>query len=259
MHFSVCTGHGHCSVPLWEREFCCYVGNISWRRLCENKQYVGPYSNLEHWDDSGALENFQNAKARFWAYYHGQPSDIPLPDPDLYIDKVDQHCKVDPELVADLDKVRLPFDSDNSSATEANKKPSQNQSGNWDVYIKKPAEINKWESELTPGPFDNWDNNNSGWGDALANPSWHASSNNHYSSNIRNELNAGSNNRYQDRSTVSGRKRNSEGYFPHRNSKQRNQAEGYQRSGWQDHRGGRNSEWGPVHSRDRQNGQGQGF
>jgi hypothetical protein len=164
-----------------------------------------------------------------------------LPDPDLYIDKVDQRCKVDLELVADLDKVRLPFDSDNSSATEADKKPSQNQSGNWDVYIEKPAEINKWESELTTGPdatwgvkqkpFGNWGNNNSGWGDALANPSWHASSNNHYSSNISNEFRAGSNNRYQDRSNISGRKRNSAGYFPHRNSKQRSQAEGYQRIG----------------------------
>jgi hypothetical protein len=39
-------------------EFCCYVGNISWQRFCENKQYVASYNNLEHWDDSGALENF---------------------------------------------------------------------------------------------------------------------------------------------------------------------------------------------------------
>ena len=105
-------GHEHCSVPLWEREFCSYVGNISWRRFCENKQYVSVYNNLEQWDDSGAFENFQNSKARFWAHYHGQPSDIPLPDPDVYIDKVDHCCKVDPELVADLDKVRLPFDSE---------------------------------------------------------------------------------------------------------------------------------------------------
>jgi hypothetical protein len=33
--------------------------------------------------------------------------------PDMYIDKADHHrCRVDPEWVADLDKVRLPFDSD---------------------------------------------------------------------------------------------------------------------------------------------------
>jgi hypothetical protein len=91
--FSLCAGQEHCPVPLWERQFCCYVGNISWQRFCDNKHFVGPYNNLDRWDDSGALENFKNAKARFWANYHSQPSDIPFPDPDLYIDKVDQHCK----------------------------------------------------------------------------------------------------------------------------------------------------------------------
>jgi hypothetical protein len=254
---SICAGHEHCPVPLWEREFCCYVGNISWQRFCDNKHFVGPYNNLDHWDDSGALENFKNAKVRFWANYHGQPSDIPLPDPDLYIDKVGQHCTVDPELAADLEKGPMPFDSDNDSATvaEDDKKPSQDQSENWDIYIEKPDEVNKWESELTSAPdatwgvkeepFDNWGNNNSGWGDAPANPSWHALSNTHYSSNNRNDFYAGSNNRYQ-----SGRKRNSGGHFLHWNNRQR-------RSGWQDHRGGRNVEWRPVHSnKDHQSGQG---
>ncbi|XP_062203633.1 uncharacterized protein LOC133905867 [Phragmites australis] len=265
-------GQNHCSVPLWEREFCSYVGDISWQRFCENKQYVSVYNNLEHWDDSGAFENYQNAKARFWANYHGQASDIPLPDPDMYIDKVNHWCKVDPEVVADLDKVRLPFDSDNNLApaaglanTGADNKCTQNRSGNWDIYIEKPAEVDKWDWEDHSRPnlswgvkhesFDKWGNSNSGWGDALDNPNWHSSSNNHYSSNNRNSFHGGSNNRYQDQSNMSGRKRNNGGYLQHKNSRQRNQAEGYQRSGWQD-RGGRDKEWRPLHNRACQNGQG---
>ncbi|KAG2555729.1 uncharacterized protein LOC120685520 [Panicum virgatum] len=259
-------GHEHCSVPLWEREFCSYVGNISWRRFCENKQYVSVYNNLEQWDDSGAFENFQNSKARFWAYFHGQPSDIPLPDPDVYIDKVDHCCKVDPELVADLDKVRLPFDSDYNSAPAtgsgnagADNKCTQSRSGNWDIYIEKPAEVNKWDWDTNAiwGGKDEssskWGNSNSGWGASVEEPSWrHGWSNNQYASNNRNNnFYGGSNNsRYpvEDPSHTSGRKQNRGGYFQQRNNKQRNQDEGHhQRSSWQDHRG-RNREWRPWHT-----------
>ncbi|XP_039835575.1 uncharacterized protein LOC120696665 isoform X2 [Panicum virgatum] len=258
-------GHEHCSVPLWEREFCSYVGNISWWRFCENKQYVSVYNNLEQWDDSGAFENFQNSKARFWANYHGQPSDIPLPDPDVYIDKVDHCCKVDPELVADLDKVRLPFDSDYNSTPAtgsgnagADNKCTQSTSGNWDIYVEKPAEVNKWDWDANAiwGGKDEsckWGNSNSGWGAFLEEPSWRGWSNNQYASNNRsNNFYGGSNNnRYwnEDPSHTSGRKRNCGGYFQQRNNKQRNQEEGHhhQRSSWQDHRG-RNREWRPSHT-----------
>ncbi|KAL6595462.1 hypothetical protein ACP70R_047802 [Stipagrostis hirtigluma subsp. patula] len=246
-------GNSHCSVPLWEREFCSYVGNISWKRFLENKQYASVCNILEQWDDSGAFENFQNMKARFWAYYHGQSSDIHLPDRDMYIDKVDHSCKVDPELVADLDKVRLPFDSDNNLAgnTEAVNKCSQNQSGNWDIYIEKPAEVNKWEdnsrSNLSWGAkqdsFEKWGNSDTGWGVALANPSWYSSSNNNCSSNNWNNFHGGSNNRHQEPSNISGRKRDCGGYYQQRNRKQRNQAEDHQ-----PHRG-RHNEWRPFRNR----------
>ncbi|KAL6906059.1 hypothetical protein ACP4OV_003660 [Aristida adscensionis] len=250
-------GNNYCSVPLWEREFCSYVGNISWKRFCENKQYVSIFNNLEHWDDSAAFENFQNAKARFWANYHGQPSDIPLPDPDMYIDKIDDHCKVEPELVADLDKVQLPFDSDNnlspaagSSNTES--KYTQNPYGNWGIYVEKPGEVNKWEDK--PGSNYGWGLNNessnkwgdsstSGWGNAPANPSWRRSSNNHYPSNNWNSFHGGSKNRYQEPSNIPGRKKDRGGY-QQRNWKQRNQAEDLNQS----HTGrGKHSEWRPLH------------
>ncbi|OEL34968.1 hypothetical protein BAE44_0004013 [Dichanthelium oligosanthes] len=260
--------HEHCSIPLWEREFCSYVGNISWQRFCENKQYVSVYNNLEQWDDSGAFGNFENAKARFCANYHGQPSDIPLPDPNMYIDRVDHRCKVDPELVADLDKVGLPFDSDNSSAPAtrsgnagANNKCTQNGSGNWDIYIEKPAETDKWDWEASLGPPNaiwrgkdessgKWGNSNSGWGAPLEKPSWRSWSNNQYASNHRNNnLYGGSNNnRYleEDPGPTYGRKRNRGRYFQQRNNNQRSQDEGHQRSSWQEDHRGRNREWRPL-------------
>uniref|UniRef100_A0A804QPZ0 Uncharacterized protein n=1 Tax=Zea mays TaxID=4577 RepID=A0A804QPZ0_MAIZE len=58
------------------------------------------------WDDSAALEAFNDAKARFCAIYHGQHYDIPLPDPDMFIDIINPDEYVDPELVADLEKSR---------------------------------------------------------------------------------------------------------------------------------------------------------
>jgi hypothetical protein len=263
-------GREHCPIPLWEREFCTYVGNISWQRFCENKHYVSVYNNLEQWDDSGAFENFQNAKARFWSNYHGQPSDIPLPGPDLYIDKVDHRCKVDPELVADLDKVRLPFDSDYSAPATGSgnagavSKCTQNGSGNWDIYIEKPAEVNKWDLEAGLGSKDvwggsnEWGNSNSGWGAALEKPSWRGWSNNQYASNNRNDSFYGgsNNNRHREEDPshahASGRKRNSGVYSQQRNSKQRNQDEGrrHQRSGWQEPRG-RNKDWRPLNKNSR--------
>nr|CBX25278.1 hypothetical_protein [Oryza brachyantha] len=83
-------------IPLWEREFCIYVGGISWQRFYKNKKYVSMYKNIEQWDDSEAFDNFKNAKARFWAKYHGQPLDIPLSDPNMYIDKVDHNLQDQP-------------------------------------------------------------------------------------------------------------------------------------------------------------------
>jgi hypothetical protein len=36
-------------IPLWEMEFCSYVGNISWHSFCKNKKYVCILNNLENW------------------------------------------------------------------------------------------------------------------------------------------------------------------------------------------------------------------
>ncbi|VAI29920.1 unnamed protein product [Triticum turgidum subsp. durum] len=249
------SGYSHvdnqCQVPLWEREFCSLVGGISWQRFCENKHFAYMYKEIEQWDDSGAFENFQNAKSRFWSHYHGQPSDIPYPNPDLYIDEVDHRCEVDPELVADLDKVRVPFEADNEPAVAANNRCAQNQSGNWDIYLEKPTpEVNKWEADNSASnagwgasqePLSSWNKISTGWGEALAEPGWGSSGNNHCPGNnwsSSHGVSSNNNTYYQDPGGTYGRKRNSGGgYSQQRNSKQRNQAESHhQRGRWQDHR-----------------------
>nr|CAD1840028.1 unnamed protein product [Ananas comosus var. bracteatus] len=60
---------------------------------------------------------FQNAKARYWAKIHGLKCDIPLPNPDMYIDVVDQDTIIDPQLIEDLYKKPPP---QNGSETESN-------------------------------------------------------------------------------------------------------------------------------------------
>ncbi|XP_066359828.1 uncharacterized protein [Miscanthus floridulus] len=93
-------------VPLWEREFCRNAYGIPWETFCENKRFIEIlFKNVMDWDDSGALKNFEDAKERFRAKYFGEPYEDPVLDPDIYIDEVDNHCKVDPELVVGLDRI----------------------------------------------------------------------------------------------------------------------------------------------------------
>lgn len=212
-----------------------------------------------------------------------------LDDPDLYIDKVDYECKVDPELVAELDSVGLPFEDDKSAPATgwpnagADNKCTQNGSGNWDVFIEKPAEVNKWKSEVNLAPDTVWggqakvitpeavwggqssnkwgNNSNTSWGASLEKPSWRDCSKNHYSSNNWNNFHSGpSNDRYRQPedpsyTSGSGRKRNGSGggYFKQRNNKQSYQDEGqhqqHRTGGWQQDQRGRNRQWRPVYNR----------
>ncbi|XP_039139486.1 uncharacterized protein LOC120276832 [Dioscorea cayenensis subsp. rotundata] len=64
---------------------------------------MSSYKKVQEWDDSAGLEAFQNANFCQWAKINNYQCDIPLPDPDTYIDDVDYDLFIDPELVADLD------------------------------------------------------------------------------------------------------------------------------------------------------------
>ncbi|KAL5220288.1 hypothetical protein ABZP36_025001 [Zizania latifolia] len=166
-------GGGNFSVPLWEKKFCTDACAIPWGKLCETKKLMSLYKNVVDWDDSAALEAFNDSKARFYAVYHGQPCDIPLPDPNMYIDMVNPDEYVDPELVADLEKSRHFFPKRDNPAPdgwdsfiftdkpvpatgwgdgETNNTPGQQYSVNWDNHVEQPTQANCMQSSV------NWDN-----------------------------------------------------------------------------------------------------
>ncbi|KAL5059269.1 hypothetical protein RYX36_030873 [Vicia faba] len=92
------------TVPSWEKKFCASVGSVPWKKVIEGKRYMYMHSNVVNWEDSAVKETFDNAKNRFWAEINGFPCNIPLPDPDMYVDDVDWDASVDPELYLDLDR-----------------------------------------------------------------------------------------------------------------------------------------------------------
>ncbi|CAK8542409.1 unnamed protein product [Lathyrus sativus] len=92
------------TVPLWEKKFCVSVGSVPWGKVVENKRYMCLHENVMNWDDSAVKEAFDNAKCRFWAEINRFPCDIPLPDPNVYIDDVDSNASVDSELYLDLER-----------------------------------------------------------------------------------------------------------------------------------------------------------
>jgi hypothetical protein len=128
-------GGGNFSVPLWEKKFCTDACAIPWGKLCETKRLMSLYKSVVEWDDSGALEAFEDAKARFCAEYHGQACDIPLPDPDLYIDIINHDERIDPELVVDLERSRR------AAPKRVNVAPD-----GWDSFIftDKPVPATGW-------------------------------------------------------------------------------------------------------------------
>lgn len=63
------------------------------------------YPTIVEWNDSEGKEAFDNAKARYWAEINHLPCPAPLPDPNMYIECIDDNTAiVDPELVEDLYK-----------------------------------------------------------------------------------------------------------------------------------------------------------
>lgn len=92
------------NVPSWEKQFCTLVGSIPWQKVMVAKRYMNCHDDVVKWNDSASEEAFNNAKKRFWAAINGLPCDIPVPDPDMYIDEIDWNPHIDPELISDLDR-----------------------------------------------------------------------------------------------------------------------------------------------------------
>jgi hypothetical protein len=131
-------------VPLWEKQFCASVGSVPWRKLIEDKRYMYMHPKVVNWDDSAVKEAFDNAKNRYWAEINNIPWDIPLPDPNIYIDDVDSNASVDSELYLDVE-------------IEAEARPNIEEKGEAAVTLGSSLLLNQSSSGLGLGP--------TGWGD----------------------------------------------------------------------------------------------
>ncbi|XP_057542151.1 uncharacterized protein LOC130820695 [Amaranthus tricolor] len=100
-----------------EKKFCATVGGVSWQQVLDTQKYMYKDDKVLQWKDSAVQEAFWNAKKRFLAKMRGQPCDIKLPDPDIFIDEIDWDSIVDPELLLDLDKrdVEVPCETEKDS------------------------------------------------------------------------------------------------------------------------------------------------
>ncbi|KAM7490954.1 hypothetical protein LguiA_033875 [Lonicera macranthoides] len=76
-------------IPAWEKEFCLKIGLFKWEAFLEAKKFIHLETRVINWDDSACKEAFDNAKSRFYAQINKLPCEIPLPDPDMYIDNLD--------------------------------------------------------------------------------------------------------------------------------------------------------------------------
>ncbi|KAI3846426.1 hypothetical protein MKX03_001876 [Papaver bracteatum] len=209
------TGPWQPSVPQWEKKFCTMVGSVPWGKIVEAKKMMSYYDNVVQWNDSAGEEAFHNAKSRFWAEINGLPCDISLPDPNTYIDDIDWHSKIDPELILDLD--RAPMAPDNWG-----REGKAGFEGSTLVFMNKPVPCTGWgdadedlvrtANDSSPGTGVRDDNNynsinedrnpwecsqpvessRTGWGDAEEDP-------------IRARNNVSSGAGYRDRSTSSER------------------------------------------------------
>ncbi|KAF5742424.1 hypothetical protein HS088_TW09G00472 [Tripterygium wilfordii] len=98
------SGSAHDGIPLWEKKFCYVIGSVPWPKVVYAKKFMFCHGNVLNWDDSGSEVAFQNAKKRFWAEINGLHCDIPLPDPDIYVDQVNWNPDIDPALIKEVDQ-----------------------------------------------------------------------------------------------------------------------------------------------------------
>ncbi|XP_021295812.1 uncharacterized protein LOC110425270 isoform X1 [Herrania umbratica] len=135
-------------VPLWEKKFCTLVGLVSWRKIVDAKKFMCYNDNVLNWDDSAGEEAFQNAKKRYWAEINGLSCDIPTPDPDAFIDRINWNPHIDPELITDLEQEYFaPKDKDgkvvleNKTVTNLSSAPSKGCNTN-PCKVENPWECN---------------------------------------------------------------------------------------------------------------------
>ncbi|TYG77547.1 hypothetical protein ES288_D03G203500v1 [Gossypium darwinii] len=83
------------------------LGAMPWKRFVESKNNLFKIDKVFEWDDSAGLKAFQEAKQRFWEYYHRFPFTNKLPSnaADMYIDDIDWNSKIDPKLFLEIKSI----------------------------------------------------------------------------------------------------------------------------------------------------------
>ncbi|ONK70917.1 uncharacterized protein A4U43_C04F2850 [Asparagus officinalis] len=180
--------------PSWEKTFCTSICHVSWERICAAKVMISGYNNIAEWNDSGALEAFTNAKARYWAEISGLSNDIPLPDPNMYIEKIEYNSIIDPELVADLYKQPQPPPPEGNKYEDLSYEAFLNANlsnlpvkatgwgddeeedttkhhSNWDALVEKPLPDTGWADNKKLESFEN-DGGDIAWSGPSYDNSW---------------------------------------------------------------------------------------
>uniref|UniRef100_A0A7N0TK78 Uncharacterized protein n=1 Tax=Kalanchoe fedtschenkoi TaxID=63787 RepID=A0A7N0TK78_KALFE len=143
------------SVPEWEKKFCYSVGSVPWRKVLDTKMFASCYPDVMNWDDSEAKDTFHTAKRRYWVQMNGLPTDdIPLPDPNAYIDKIDWNACIDTELFVDLECAFFVADVDS--------KGENDDGGTGVVDISALTQNPKWQEWNQEATNDVW-NSGGGW------------------------------------------------------------------------------------------------
>ncbi|CAI9102889.1 OLC1v1001256C1 [Oldenlandia corymbosa var. corymbosa] len=211
----------------WEIEFCKSV-HVPWQKVLTAKKYMYCHENILQWDDSAGEQAFHDAKRTFWEKINGLPLETPLPDPDVYIDKIDWHPIIDPELIADVDREYFHPDETRSwCKSDWRRKKFYNQDSLCDPGSNNN---NPWEKESSPridslkgqsenwGQYDNsvnvknvsdpWEESSSRLVDSSKNSSWtrHVDNSSGWNQELKHQRECAVSNRASDTSWKPGNK-----------------------------------------------------
>ncbi|KAJ4846956.1 hypothetical protein Tsubulata_011107 [Turnera subulata] len=155
------SGYVEDGIPLWEKKFCSMIGSVPWRKVVDAKKFAYCHSNILNWDDSAGEEAFRNAKKRYWAEINGLPCDCSPPNPDIYVDEINWHTDVDPELIRDLEQALVVPDEgeNNNGVGHKKKKLGDFEAADSNGSNKRPSGVNNpWESSNQMGsyPLQGW-------------------------------------------------------------------------------------------------------
>lgn len=168
----------------WEEKFCLLAG-IPWHKVVAAKKYIYCHENVANWNDSAGKDALFNAKERFCAVIYDIPSDVPLPDPDMFIDNIDWNPKIDPGLMSDVDKEYYNPDEANISVrdqtSDGNNKNVGNDDNPWEAYrVQDTVDLkdiaqgwNRWGNSQKSKNVENlWEQSHLGGDGALKDNNW---------------------------------------------------------------------------------------